>query len=184
MKHPLSQQCTATSKRSGERCRRPVIASPVCIMHGGKAPQTAARRAARLVAFEAQQRAVPLERDPATALLAACHDADSILAQLKAQAAGEERLTAATLTAMGDWLDRVTRIAKVVLDARVDARLVQIEEARANLVVGAVLAGLDAIGVEPDRQQVAVRVLLAELRRVAGEPGRPALTVVAGEFDG
>lgn len=38
-------RCTATSKRSGEQCKRhPVAGATVCTMHGGGAPQ--ARRAA------------------------------------------------------------------------------------------------------------------------------------------
>jgi hypothetical protein len=181
--HPLSAQCSATSKRSGERCRRRVIAAAVCIMHGGKAGQVAARRASRLVAYEASLAAATVPRGPAEALLDAAQTADGIVRQLRVQLATDGRLEPATLDALGSWLDRTGRLCAVVLSARVDARLVQIEEARANLIVAAVCAGLDAIGVTPDRQEVAVRVLLEHLRRVAGEADRPALTVVAGELD-
>lgn len=52
--HPLSQQCTATSKATGHRCRRQVVGAAVCIVHGGRAPQVAAKREERVVAWEAQ----------------------------------------------------------------------------------------------------------------------------------
>ena len=49
----LNRQCTAKSKRSGERCRRAAIrGGSVCMMHGGKSPQvlaTARQRLALLV---------------------------------------------------------------------------------------------------------------------------------------
>lgn len=39
-------RCTATSKQSGERCkRRPVPGLSVCVMHGGKAPAAQAKAA-------------------------------------------------------------------------------------------------------------------------------------------
>ena len=47
-----STQCTATSKRSGERCRRMAIrGGTVCPMHGGSAP--AVKESARQRIFEA-----------------------------------------------------------------------------------------------------------------------------------
>lgn len=48
----MATQCTATSKRSGERCNRYAIeGGTVCIMHGGKAPNVKAAAAARLLAM-------------------------------------------------------------------------------------------------------------------------------------
>jgi hypothetical protein len=179
--HPLSAQCSATSKRSGERCRRRVIAAAVCIMHGGKAGQVAARRASRLVAYEASLAATTTPRDPGEALLDAAQTADAICRQLRSQLTADGRLDPSTLDALGSWLDRVGRLCSVVIGARVDERLARVEEARAELIVTAVLAGLDSIGVEPDKQDIAIRMLLAKLRREAGD--RPALTVVAGEPD-
>jgi hypothetical protein len=84
MTHPLSSQCTAKSKRSGERCRHRVIGGGVCHIHGGKAPQVAAKREARIIAGEASLAAKSYApRDPGAALLAAASDADAVLQQLK-----------------------------------------------------------------------------------------------------
>lgn len=44
---PVRRQCTATSKQSGERCKRlPIPGGTVCVMHGGatSASKNAARR--------------------------------------------------------------------------------------------------------------------------------------------
>lgn len=40
-RHPMdAPRCTATSKQSGERCkRRPIPGGKVCVMHGGGIPQ-------------------------------------------------------------------------------------------------------------------------------------------------
>jgi hypothetical protein len=47
-------QCSATSKQSGQRCRRPAIAGGrVCRHHGGAAPQVAAKARDRLMALQA-----------------------------------------------------------------------------------------------------------------------------------
>ena len=47
------RQCEATSKQSGERCkRRPIPGGHVCVMHGGAAPQ---------VKFAADRRLLTLE---------------------------------------------------------------------------------------------------------------------------
>ena len=45
--------CTATSKQSGQRCkRRPIPGGHVCVMHGGKAPQVQASAQERLKALQ------------------------------------------------------------------------------------------------------------------------------------
>ena len=41
-------QCTARSKRSGERCKRLVVGGGVCRMHGGASPAANARRLERI----------------------------------------------------------------------------------------------------------------------------------------
>lgn len=50
------RQCTARSKRSGERCKRaPIIGGTVCAMHGGKAPAVAAAAESRVQSEKAEQ---------------------------------------------------------------------------------------------------------------------------------
>ena len=79
-----SQQCEATSKRSGRRCRRRVVGASVCITHGGKAPQVAARREARILEMRAELKAaargqVHEPRSPHEVLLSAVDIGDRVL---------------------------------------------------------------------------------------------------------
>lgn len=74
-------------------------------------------------------------RDPVDALLGAAHDADATVQQIKRQFA-DGRLTAAELEALGSWLDRVGRLAKTVLDARIDERRVRLSEQQGQLLAG------------------------------------------------
>ena len=46
-------QCTAKSKRSGERCKRVVRGGGVCRMHGGAAPAVRAKQLARVAVQQA-----------------------------------------------------------------------------------------------------------------------------------
>ncbi|MGD7707251.1 hypothetical protein [Microlunatus sp. Y2014] len=129
LKHPLSEQCTATSKRSGVRCKQNVIGGGVCPAHGGKAPQVKAKREARIMVAEAAMRGVPVvDRSPGEALLAAARDADAILQRLKAQADGD-RLDRASLGALGEWIDRTARVTKTVVESKVDEAVVQRQQA-------------------------------------------------------
>jgi hypothetical protein len=52
--HPMeSPRCTAKSKQSGQRCKRPpIIGGTVCRMHGGAAPQVKQAALERLLAFQ------------------------------------------------------------------------------------------------------------------------------------
>jgi hypothetical protein len=50
--HMEAPRCTATSKQSGQRCkRRPIPGGAVCVMHGGGAPQVQAKAEERLRAL-------------------------------------------------------------------------------------------------------------------------------------
>lgn len=78
-----SRQCTATSKQSGQRCRRPPSkGTTVCAMHGGKIPAVqaaAARRQAERKSRAAAAKAVAewapdmVPTDPGDVLLRATH---------------------------------------------------------------------------------------------------------------
>lgn len=52
--HPMdTPRCTATSKQSGQRCKRaPIVGGTVCRMHGGAAPQVKQAALARLQAYQ------------------------------------------------------------------------------------------------------------------------------------
>jgi hypothetical protein len=102
--HPLTQQCEATSKATGQRCRRREIAAPVCAVHGQNA-NVKANRKRRLVEFAARLRGEPLEeRDPAEQLLAAAREADRMAQRLRRALDERGGLNAATLAALGGWI--------------------------------------------------------------------------------
>lgn len=58
-------QCTATSKQSGERCRRDaIVGGTVCPMHGGMSPQVQRAAKRRLAEARARQRLDEVEVEP------------------------------------------------------------------------------------------------------------------------
>jgi hypothetical protein len=179
MGHPLSDRCTATAKGTGLRCRRRVVGGGVCPMHGGRAPQVAARREARIIEGEARLRGELVEpRLPADALLAAAADADAMLQRLKRDLAAGE-LTPAALMSYGEWLDRTARIAKTVLDAGIDERRVRLVEAQAGLIVGGLRWVLGQVGLAGDeRAHGLVSFMLRELDQSRVPIGDPPLELM------
>jgi hypothetical protein len=180
MAHPLSDRCTAKAKGTGERCRRFVIGGGVCVNHGGRAPQVAARREARIIEGEARLRGDAVEsRLPADALLAAAADADQMLQRLKSDLAGGT-LTPASLSAFGEWLDRTARIAKTVLDAGIDERKTRIVEAHVRLLVGGLSWVFDQLGLSSDeRARGLVSFMLGELDKGRPPHGDPPRELMA-----
>lgn len=167
--HPMSQQCTATSKATRQQCRRFVIGGGPCVMHGGKAPQVAAKREARIVAHEAAQRHGPLEvRDPADALLSAAMTADELVQRLQQDLRDQAQLKPATLTALGEWLDRTGRLAKTVLDARIDERRTRVSEAQGLMFATAIRQILGALELSAQQQALVPTVVPRALRQIEG----------------
>jgi hypothetical protein len=178
--HPLSEQCPAKSKRSGQQCRHLVIGGGVCHLHGGKSPRAAAAREARIIAAQAQASGAVTEyRDPGEALVSAAVDADRIVQLLKRSLESGETLKAGELRLLGEWLDRTGRLAKTVLDARVDERRVRLTEAQlvqAHQLLAAVLVEL---GHDPGDPDVIAAVESCGRRLVAGE--RQPLALISGD---
>jgi hypothetical protein len=91
-------------------CRRRGLLSP-----WWPAPQVAARREQRVLLAEAQAAAptVIAQREPEEILIGALHDVNATLQAIKAElselSAGS--VNPAVLPLVGDWLDRVARIA-------------------------------------------------------------------------
>ena len=172
--HPLSEQCTAKSKRSGQQCRHFVIGGGVCHLHGGKAPQVAAAREARIIAAQAQASGeVTVYRDPGEALVSAAVDADQIVQKLKRALESGEQIKAGELRALGEWLDRTGRLAKTVLDARVDERKVRITELQHRELFAIIAAVLSELGHDPDSPETIEVVRSCAARIGAGGRARP-----------
>ena len=113
--------------------------------------------------------------------MSAAADADRIVQKLKVEALAGE-LTGATLTALGDWIDRVGRLSKIVINARINERQVQLQEAQASIVIQAFKAALATVPdlLPAERDQV-VRAFLVGIGRARAE--RPGLEVVRGEVE-
>lgn len=162
-----AEPCTARAKTTGERCRQPVRGGGVCRFHGGKAPQVVRQREARIAAAQAQAMYADTfePRDAGEALAAAAQNGDQVLRSLqhRMELAGE--LRAHDLEALGQWMDRVSRLSKAVLDARVDDRRVRISEQQGQLVADVIRGTLTDLGVDARDPRV-VRVLSLRLRQL------------------
>lgn len=172
------RQCKATSKRSGNRCKRPPMAGQlVCAMHGGLAPQ-ALNAAARRVALgealaELDRLGVPIDVDPAEAMVAMVHEAAGNVAFLRSkvqeltQRAGEADPTGLTDLGGGiagrvdpdNWKaaphvyvamydaerERLVRWSKACREAGVDEQRVRLAEQQGELIADGFRMVLDGM---------------------------------------
>jgi L-2-hydroxyglutarate oxidase LhgO len=99
-RNPDTRRCTATSKRSGKRCKQAAIkGGTVCSTHGGKAPQVVAVARRRLEVIHAgeqlRQLGIAVETTPIEALEAMLFEAAGNVAVLR-QLVGQLPLGEAT----------------------------------------------------------------------------------------
>jgi hypothetical protein len=124
--HPLGQQCTAMSKRTGKQCQRRAIGSPVCIMHGGRAAQVRRKAEERVMVAELEAKVaadtVLVRREPEQLLLDALHDTNMVLTRIKADLS-DGLVNPILLDLAGDWLDRLGRLGKIIVDGDLVERL-------------------------------------------------------------
>lgn len=158
-----NRRCTATSQQSGSRCKKAAIrGGTVCQSHGGGAPAVKAAAAARLTRTAAENQVatlgLPVDIEPQRALLDEVHRAAGAVAWIAGIVAGldEESVTFGVSkvveggpgggsterrAAVNVWVqlygeerDRLTRAAKLAIDAGVSERLVTIEEEKGALL--------------------------------------------------
>lgn len=151
-------QCTATSKRSGGRCKKPAMrGGTVCLAHGGGAGQVRHAAAVRVAETEtlaalASMKIVPVD-DPLTELAKL---AGEVLAWRDLLRARVARLAAPGYTgAIGEQiradvalyvaaLERTEHVLVAIARCRIDERLARISERQADIVLTALDAGLQA----------------------------------------
>jgi hypothetical protein len=183
-------QCTARSKRSGERCRAyPVRGATVCNAHGGAARQVRAAAARRLevqeveeevrnlIAFESLEgvddplsvlselaaRALATER----ALAARVNDlaADDRL-RYKAAGAGTEQLRA-EVALWERWHRQAAALADTLAKHNFEERRVRLSEKQGALVVDVMRAVFARLMLTPEQQALIPVVVPEELRRLS-----------------
>lgn len=181
------RQCTATSTRSGDRCRRaPIIGGTVCGTHGGRSPKVKAaaqQRVAEAKAAAEMEKAMstyglPREVDPGMALLEEVHRTAGHVAWLAAKVAELDDDGLVVMTAMGPaknpMLTQYERerahLAKVTADAvrcGLEARQVALAERLGEQVLTAMRGFAAELGHDPDDPKV-VEAGARHLRLVAG----------------
>jgi hypothetical protein len=168
--HPLGQQCQATAKATGRRCERRVVAANVCYVHGLNAKQTRGKRDQRLALWEVQEAraaepAVLVQKEPEELLLAALHDVNQVLQQIKADLHGGS-VNPILLQLAGDWLDRLARIGKVVTDGDLSRKL------------------YERVGVQAQDLASQLTAMLAAILQAAPLTAQQRLAVWESRFDG
>lgn len=134
-----AEQCTARSKSTGRQCGRQVRGGGVCHFHGGRAPQVAARREARIAVAEARvlfgDRYQP--REWWEALPAAAQTADQLLQAMQDRLEMSGELRAADLEMVAQLAEKVARLSKLVQDANLDERRVKLGELQGQMIASA-----------------------------------------------
>lgn len=166
--------CTASSKRSGQRCRRaPVKGATVCASHGGKAPQV--QRAARERRVEERARSVvdpnglePL-RDPLDALQRVASEVVAVTVFLREEVNRLGGVLTYEYAAGGRWddagvaamredvravvaayersLDRSARVLSTIVKLDLKGRVLALQREQAETLAGALRAGMAACGI-------------------------------------
>lgn len=177
-------QCRATSKQTGERCRRNCgPGAVVCSWHGGRAPQVAAKAVERAVEQRARKVLADLGKDPAPlgnplvalediarrmiALTEVLGDATADLKALRyASPEGGGEQTRAELSAYIRMLKDTADVLEKINRLDLDGQLNRIRAAQAAWVMDAVMAALDAAGAEGEDRSRGRLEAAKVLRRV------------------
>lgn len=164
----LSSQCTATSKRTGQRCGQMVLGGGVCKWHGATAA-VRANQEARVMRIRAQAYGEVEERTPAERLLAGSRSLDDTLQRLEALAAEQDGADPVLLKEIRAAAESSGRMAKLVQDAGLDERRLQLAEREQADLGAVVVLTLAAFGLEADAAVVRQTVAAAVERVQAGD---------------
>ncbi len=179
-------RCTATSKRTGERCRRYCRpGSWVCAYHGARAPQViaAADRRAEVMRVESDARREAGLRGSMTlpevyqellntaALAVAWRDemqqrVDRLKEIRYKSVIGTEQ-TRAEVALLERGMTRAAKVLELIARLDIESRARNLSEAQGALVVGVIQRILDGLNLTPDQQALVPVVVPRELRRMA-----------------
>lgn len=181
------ERCRATSRRSGERCRRwPAPGQAVCASHGAKSPQARAKAAERLAVEAARADAEQLLGHRATA---GVDDPLRVLAEVTAEAVALKDALAARVNALKSMrysapgagteqiraemllyersLDRVAKLSDTLARHNWEGRRMQLAEDSGRLLAGVVRAILERLELDERQRSLVPLVVPEEMRRVA-----------------
>lgn len=168
------QQCTATSKRSGNRCKRHTApGATVCAMHGGSAPQVKAAARRRVAAAQVAQLAAKLvpERgdvdpigDPVGLLSVVAAEVDEWRDRLaKLANTADDAQLPALLGVYASTTARLESILTALAGHDLDERKVRLGALQAEMAASALIAALSELGLDPNDGHVR-QVLGRQLR--------------------
>jgi hypothetical protein len=177
-------RCTATVRRTGERCRRwPTHGTTVCSSHGAAAPQVKRKAAERVAENAARAALAPYSAqcepvaDPLSALLQIAGEIIAFKTYVGGRVAeldaGQWRYNSAVAEQVrGEIqlyeraLDRCAKVLGEIARLNLDERMVRLSEQQGNLVVIAFEKLLDALGLDDDEQERALSLAPGILREV------------------
>lgn len=185
METPTYLTCKAKAKQTGNRCRRrPVPGLEVCVMHGGKAPRAQAAAAERLAAQAltrdaeavlAHEGITPIE-DPLTELGKLASGAKAFMDQLGKRVNDlndiehfDEKRVPQIRVAVELYeraMDRTHRMLDSLVKHGYAERQITIAENEAMLVAGVIRRVVAALGLTPEQQATAQKLLAEEFRQL------------------
>lgn len=200
----VPRQCTATSKATGNRCRRSaVLDGTVCPMHGGKAPQVRnaieRRRQERAAVLAVESFGLPVVVDPHTALLEELHRtagavawlgavvadidrADLVWGQTREKVGGDdhgvthEARPNAWVTLWQSERKHLVDVSRECIKAGIEERRVRLAESAGQELAAVLRRVLDRLGLSAEQQSLALEVVPEEFRRLAEGQEPPAVT--------
>ena len=149
-------RCAATSKRSGQRCkRRPSPGAKTCYIHGGRTALASLRVIEEQALAELARLDLPPVEDPLSELARVCaqvlawkdsmagkvNKLDELRYEGKGDAGGEQLRAEVALWERA--LDRCERFLTAMARLNIDERLTRISEERAELIISVLSAALE-----------------------------------------
>lgn len=178
-------RCKATSrtgKNTGKRCGRPATPGHlVCSLHGARSPQAIARVARDKAEAEIKATILKLGYQPVANPLEALrllageiiafkdvlrNKVNALEDQLRYKSEVDAEQIRGEVILYERALDRAAHVLGLIAKLNIDDRLAAIEEAKVTLIVDAVEAGLDALGLPVEQQLAAKAEISGRLRRV------------------
>lgn len=169
-------RCTATSKRSGQRCKRlPSPGAKTCYIHGGKTAKAAGRVAEQQARTELARLDLPPVEDALSELAKITGQVigfkDQVaervneLTSIRYSTEGGEQLRAEVAL----WeraLDRCERFLTAMARLNIDERLAKISGERAEFIFTVLTTALDRVGIEPKQADLVLTAVDDEFRRL------------------